>query len=184
LKYANIPSINNFWIVILQYCIFLFCSTTLIRFWCPIPNTPCNFEKFYIGNSACSNCFNKVVIFLKSGPSICGMSPIPHVRMPMMFNNMLRVNHTNKGCCTSCICCTWVWSSSHLYFAFVFTQSKAFFSFLFCLACRLFKIKTFIEVWSCHLRHPRRIDGCQDLPNCIWRPCVWSKCLRSNHLAT
>jgi hypothetical protein len=42
--------------------------------------------------------------------------PHPHARMLMMFNNMSKVKHTNKGCYTSCIFCVWVWNSSHLNF--------------------------------------------------------------------
>jgi hypothetical protein len=64
----------------------------------------------------------------------------PHVRMPMM-PNMLEVKHINKGYNTSCICCTWVWSLSHLDSTFFFTQSKAFFSFHFLFTCNLFKYK-------------------------------------------
>ncbi len=51
-----------------------------------------------------------------------------------------KIKHTNQGHCTSCICCSWIWNSSHLDFVFFFTWSKAFFSFHFCFVCRLFNI--------------------------------------------
>jgi hypothetical protein len=66
--------------------------------------TPCNFEKLYIGNFSCSNCPNKVVIFVKLCPCILWDEPTTHAKMPMMPNNMLNVKHTNKVRCTSCIC--------------------------------------------------------------------------------
>jgi len=62
--------------VILWYCFFFFCSVTFIGFQCSIPNTPCNFERFCIGNSTYSNCHNKVVIFFKSCP--CTLWDEPH----------------------------------------------------------------------------------------------------------
>jgi hypothetical protein len=53
----------------------------------------------------------------------------------------------------------------------------AFFWFCFCLACKLFKIRAFIEPWSCCLGPQGRVDGCLNLPICIQRECVCSKCL-------
>jgi hypothetical protein len=144
--------------VILWYCIHFFCLVAFIGFWCPILSTPCNFEKFCIGNSTCSNCFKKIVIFLKLCP--CTLWDEPH---PLCENandaQLLEVKHINKGYYTSCICCTWVWSLSHLDSTFFFTQSKAFFiPFLFYM--QVAQIQTFIEVWSCCLRPPWQIDGC------------------------
>ncbi len=112
--------------------------------------------------------------------ALCGMNPTPHARMPMMPNNMSELKHTNQGWCT-CICCAWVWNSSHFGFVFFFTWSKAFFSFHFCFVCGLFNIHRNVVLSP---KTPRWIDGCLNLPNCIWRPFVWSKCLWSIHLAT
>ncbi len=131
-KYANIPSMNNLWIVILWYYIHFFCSVALIGFWCPIPSTPCNFERFCIGNSICSNYINKVVIFLKS----CGMNPTPHAKM-LMIPNMSGVKHTNKGHHTSCICCTWGLKLIPLKFHFLFYLIKGFFLIPFLLCMRV-----------------------------------------------
>ncbi len=117
-----------------------FVQLHLIKFWCPICNTPCNFERFCISNFICSNCFNKVIIFFKSCPCILWDEPTTHARMPMMPNNMSKVKHTTKGYYTFYICCIWVWNSSHWNFACFFIQAIALFSFHFYLACRLFKI--------------------------------------------
>ncbi len=116
--------------------------------------------------------------------ALCGMNPNPHAKMSMMFNNMLDIKLINKGSCTSCICCIRVWNLSHLNSTFFFNRSRAFFSFYFCFACELLKIWTSIKVWSCHLGPLRWIYGHLNLPNYIQRPCVWSKCLGNNHLAT
>jgi hypothetical protein len=86
------------------------------------------------------------------------MNPTPHVGIPMMPNNILEVKHTNKGHLTCSICCAWVWSSSHSNYVFFFTRLKAFFSFRFSIARWLFKIRTFIELWSCCLGPPRWIE--------------------------
>jgi hypothetical protein len=68
------------------------------------------------------------------------MNHTPHAKMLMMPNNMLEAKHINHGYRTSCICCAWVWNSSHLDLVYLFTQSKAFFSFHFYFACGLFNI--------------------------------------------
>jgi hypothetical protein len=114
--------------------LFFFCLLTFIGFQCSIMNTPCNFERFCIGNSTYSNCHNKVVIFSSHAHALYGMSPTPHAKMPMMPNNMLEVKHTNEGCRTFYIYCTCVWNSSYLDYASFVTRSKAFFSFHFCFA--------------------------------------------------
>ncbi len=172
---------------------FLNCYTLILHtfllfdytYWIPMSNSehPCNFEKFCIGNFTCSNCFNKVVIFRKPHPCTLWDDPTPQARMLMMPNNMSEVKQKNKGCYTSCICYAWLWNSFHWDSTFFFIRSKAFFSFLFCLACGLFKIQTFVEVWSCCPKPSRWIYGYPNLHSCIWRPYVWSKCLRNNHLA-
>ncbi len=74
----------------------------------------------------------------------CGMNPTPHVGIPMMPNKISEAKRTNKGRLTCSICCTWAWSSSHSNYAFFFTLLRAFFSFHFCFACRLLKIRAFI----------------------------------------
>jgi hypothetical protein len=171
---------NNFWIMILCYYIHFFYSITLIGLQCSIPNTSCNFEKFCISYYACSNCFNKVVIFLLATPCTLWDEPHPPCEMPMM-PNMLEVKHTNQGYHTFCICCTWVWSSSHLDYVFFLLDQRPSSHSIFALHVNC---STFIEVWSYHLRPLGRIDGHLNLPNCVWRPCVWSKCLWNNRLAT
>jgi hypothetical protein len=135
---------NDFGIMILGYCIQFFGLITLIRFQCPIPNVPCSFQRFCIGNFAWSNCLNKVSSSSRCVNALCGMNPTPHVRIPMMPNKILKVKHTNKGCLTYSICCAWAWSSSHSNSTFFFIQLRALFSFRFCLACKLFKIQMFI----------------------------------------
>jgi hypothetical protein len=105
-KYANIPSMNNFEIMIFDIVSFFFCLVTFIGFQCSISNTPCNFERFCIGNSTYSNCHNKVVIFFKSCPCALWDEPHPPCQMPMMPNNMLEVKHTNEGRHTFYIYCT------------------------------------------------------------------------------
>ncbi len=134
--------------MIFWYCIHFICSITLIGFWCPILSTPCNFERFYIGDSACSNCFNKVLIFFKSCPCTLWDQPHPHARMLMTPNNMSEVKHTNKGCCTSCICCAWVWSSSHLNFIFLKLDQRPSFHSIFALHVGCSKYK---HSWKCGL---------------------------------
>jgi hypothetical protein len=138
-------------------------------YWIPMSNFehPCNFERFCIGNFACSNCFNKVVIFFKPHPCTLWDEPTPDARMLMIPNNMLEFKHTNKGRCTSWICYTWVWSSFHWDFAFFFPDQRPFSHSFFCLACGLFKIQTFIEMWSCCLRPLGKIYGCPNLHSCI-----------------
>ncbi len=56
---------------------FFFFLVAFIGFQCPTLNTPCNFEGFYIPNFACSNCFNKVVIFFKLRPCTLWDEPQP-----------------------------------------------------------------------------------------------------------
>jgi hypothetical protein len=105
--------------------------------------------------------------FSSRAHALYGMSPTPHAKMPMMPNNILEVKHTNESRRTFYIYCTCVWNSFYLDFALFLTWSKAFCSFHFCFAYQLFKIQTFIEVWSCHLKPLEWINGCQGLPHCI-----------------
>ncbi len=148
-KYGNISPMNDFEIMIFGYCIHFFDLITFIGFQCPVPNAPCNFQRFYIGNSTCPNCFNKVLSFSRCIDAFCGMNRTPHARIPMMPNKISRAIHTNKGHLTYSIFCAWAWSSSHSNFVFFFTLSKAFFRFR--LACGLFKIQTLITQLFSHL---------------------------------
>jgi hypothetical protein len=140
-KYGNIPSMNDFTIMIFGYYIHFFGSVAFIGVQCLIPSAPCNFERLCISNFDCPNCFNKVVILFKACPcTLCGMNPTPYVGISMMPNKISEAKRTNKGYLTYSICCTWASSSSHFNSAFFFTQSRAFFSFHFCFACGLLKI--------------------------------------------
>jgi hypothetical protein len=159
---------NDFRIVILGYYIHFFGLIVLIGLQCPIPIGPCNFEKLNIGNYVCPNYLNEVIIFLKVRP--CTLWEI------------LKDKHTNKGHLTCSICWAWTWSSSHS--NFFFTHLKALFSFHFCFTCGLFNIQTFKEPCSCCLSPLGQPNGHPNLPICIWRECVHSKCLQNNHLAT
>jgi hypothetical protein len=95
----------------------------------------------------------------------------------------LEVKSTNKGRLTCSICCTWVLSSSHSKSIFFFTQSRAFFSFHFCLTCGLLKIQAFTTWWFCYLGPPTRVEERPYLPTSMWSMCLLSKCWQSNHLA-
>jgi hypothetical protein len=181
--WKHILSMNNFKIVILGYCIHFFGSIVLIGVQCPIPITPCNFEKLCIGNYACPNCLNKVIIFLKVCSCTLQDKPHPHARIPMVPNKILKDKHTNKGHLTYSICWAWTWNSSHFNFTFFFTHIRALFSFHFCLTCGLLNIRAFKERWSCCLGPLWQLDGHLNLPICIQRECVHSKCLQNNHLA-
>jgi len=132
---------NDFWIVILRYCIHFFGLVAFIRFQCLILNTPCNLQRFYIGNLACLNCVNKVIVLFKVCPCTLWDEPHPSSRNPMMPNKILEAKHTNKGHLTYSICCAWAWNSSHSNSTFFFIRSRAFFSFRFCLGCSRPKFK-------------------------------------------
>jgi hypothetical protein len=116
--------------------------------WMSNSKHPWNFGMFCIDNITCLHCFKKVVIFLKLHPCTLWDEPHPPVKMLMMPNNMSEVKHTTKVHHTYCICCIWVWSSSHLDLVFLKIRSKVFFSFYFCFICRLFKIQ---HSWKCGL---------------------------------
>ncbi len=138
-------------------------------------NAPCNFQKIYTCNFVCPIYLNKVFILFKVCPCILWMNPIPHAGIPMMPNNILKVKCINKGHLTCGICYVWAWSSSHYNYVFFFIWPRAFFSFRFCLAYGLFKIRAFIELWSCCLGTPWRINGYSDFLVYIRRECVRSK---------
>ncbi len=135
---------NDFRIMILGYCIHFFDSVVFIGLQCPILSALCNFQRLCINNFACLNCFNKILILFKACPCTLWVESYPHARIPMMPNKISEVKSTNKGHLTCSIYYTWAWSSSHFNSAFFFTLSRAFFSFYFCLACGLFKIRAFI----------------------------------------
>ncbi len=67
---------NDFEIMILGYCIHFFDLVAFIGFQCPIPSTPCNFQRLCISNFACSNCLNKVFVLFKACP--CTLWDEPH----------------------------------------------------------------------------------------------------------
>jgi len=173
---------NDFGIVILGYCIHFFDLIMFIGLQCPILNTPCNFQKLCISNSTCPNCLNKVFILFKVRSCTLWDEPHPPCRNPNDANKILEAKHTNKGCLICSICCAWAWSSFHSNSVFFFTLSRAFFSFHFCLACGLLKIRMFIAWWFCCLGPPTRIEGQPDLPTSMWIPCLLSKCWWSSHL--
>jgi hypothetical protein len=75
-KYRNISPMNDFKIVILGYCIHFFDSIVFIGFQCPIPSTPCKFQRLCISNSTCPNCLNKVLVLFKACP--CTLWDEPH----------------------------------------------------------------------------------------------------------
>ncbi len=139
-------------------------------------NAPCNFWKLCIGNYTCPNCLNKLSILFKAHPCTLWDEPQPHAKIQVMPNNISKAKRTNKRHLTCGICYAWAWSSSHFYFIFFCTWSKAFFSFFFSLACGLLKIQTFKKPWSYCLGSPRWVDGCFDFLACIRKECVHSKC--------
>ncbi len=67
---------NDFEIMILAYCIHFFDLVVFIGLQCSILNTPCNFQKLCINNSACLNCLNKVFVLFKACP--CTLWDEPH----------------------------------------------------------------------------------------------------------
>jgi hypothetical protein len=42
--------------------------------------------------------------FQSARHALCGMSPTPHVKIPMMPNNISELKRTKKGCLTYSIC--------------------------------------------------------------------------------
>jgi hypothetical protein len=120
--------------------------------------------------------YNPWLTFFKAHQCILWDEPQPHAKILVMPNNISKAKHTNKRHLTYGICCAWVWSSSHFYFILFYTQSKAFFSFCFSLACGLLKLRAFIEPWSYCLDSLGWVDGSFDFPTCIWKECVHSKC--------
>ncbi len=93
-----------------------------------------------------------------------GWTPPPMLESNWCLTRTQEAKCTNKGRVTCFICCTWAWSSSHSNSAFLFTLSRAFFSFHFCLACGLLKIWTFIVWWFCCLGPPTWVEGRPNLP--------------------
>jgi hypothetical protein len=71
--------------------------------------------------------------FQNTHHALCGMNPTPHAGIPMMPNNILKAKHTNKGCLTCGICCTWAWNSSHFNFIFFSLNQGPFFHSTFAL---------------------------------------------------
>ncbi len=68
---------NDFGIMILGYYIHFFDLDAFIGFQCPIPSTPCNFQRLCISNSTCLNCFNKVLVLFEACPCILWDEPHP-----------------------------------------------------------------------------------------------------------
>ncbi len=73
---------NDFGIMILGYCIHFFDSVAFIGLQCPILNTPCNFQRLYIGNYACPHYLNKVFILFKVHPCTLWDEPQPPCQNP------------------------------------------------------------------------------------------------------
>jgi hypothetical protein len=174
---------NDFRIVIHGYCIHFFDSVVFIGLQCPIPNAPCNFQRLLHKQLCLLELFQQGSRPFQGVPMhFVGWTPPPMLES-QWCPKILEAKCTNKGRLTHSICCAWAWSSSDSNFAFFFTLPKAFFSFRFCLACGLLKIRTFITWWFYCLGPPTRIEGQPNLPTPMWSPCLLSKCWRSSHLA-
>jgi len=142
------------------------------------------FKRFALATMFARIVSTRLLSFSRYTHALCGMNPTPHVGIPMMPNKISKAKHTNKGHLTYSICCTEAWNSSHFNSTLFFTQSRVFFSFCFCLACGLFKIRRFITQWFCCLGPRTWIEGRPNLPTSMRSLCLLSKCWWSNHLAT
>jgi hypothetical protein len=124
-----------------------------------IGNGACKCKRLCITNFTHLDCFNEVIILLNLWEALGGINPAPHISMPMIPNNLLETNLTNKGRCTSLRPCASIWNQFDLTSTLFFDQSIVFFVFHVRRDCELLKIWEFMEWWFCYLGPPTWIDG-------------------------
>lgn len=141
----NLPTMNHFLFMVLTQSFHLLMSLTLGGSRIPNVKIPCELKRLCITNFTHFNCSGKIIIFFQICENVlCGINPSPHICMSMIYNNLSKVNLTNKSCQTFSGHCTSIWNQSHLASIFFFIWSITLFSLQICHACELFKIWTFM----------------------------------------